>query len=202
MFTSYCGHCGSNWTNETPNCPNCGAPDHSAKKIGPHGNENSMNDDDIDNDSEISFRDSALEGMKMGAAMAAASEANNLIKAGVTAAALQAGVPLKALESAAFQKGTPVVAAMTLLYLAQRFPDLIPRSEFVERAAQMALAEATKESIAPMISALTPTLMALAASGEKVALAEAAKPKDDDDDKSSTEDAYGDDDAVFEISPA
>jgi len=197
-FTSYCGHCGSTWTNTTPNCPHCGAPDHSAKKTG--GNETTMNNDDND-DTEFSFREAAMDGMKLGAAMAAASEANNLIKAGMTMAALQAGLPIRALESAVFQKGMPVLASLTMLYIAETYPDLIPKSEFVAKAAKMALAEASAESIRPMIGALTPTLMALAASGERAAIAESKPKKEEEEEASSTEAAYGDDD-VIEIIPA
>lgn len=192
MFTSYCGHCGTNWTNQNPNCPHCGAPDHRAKRTDNPNETNETMHDDHDTD-EISFRDAAMEGMKMGAAMAAASEANNLIKAAATMAALQAGVPPKALESAAFQKGMPMLASLGLLYVAQNFPDLVPKSEFVERAAKLALAEATKETIAPMIQGLTPALMAIAASGEKAALKESEAAKQVSE-ASSTESQYGDDD--------
>lgn len=149
--------------------------------------------DDTETTEEFSFRDSAMEGMKLGAAMAAASEANNLIKAGATMAALQAGVPPKALESAAFQRGIPLLGSLGLLYLAQNFPDLMPKSEFIEKAAKLALAEATKESIAPLIQGLTPTLMALAASGERAALQESEAEKKREE-ASSTESQYGDDD--------
>jgi hypothetical protein len=152
--------------------------------------------DDLDED--FSFRDAALDGMKLGAAMAAASEANNLIKAGMTAAALQAGVPLKAIESGAFQKGVPVLAALSLLYAAERFPDLIPQSEFVAKAAKLALAEASADSIRPMIGALTPTLMALAASGERAALAESGNTEDEDEPKSSTEEIL---EGEFSVTP-
>lgn len=198
MYSSYCHHCDKNWNNATPNCPHCGSPDASARFDG------AKKEEDIPmNEEEESFRNVVADAMKDGAALAVASEANTLITSGIQMAAISAGVPPKMLESALFQKGTPVLGSLLLLYAAQEYPDLIPKSEFVAKAAKLALTEATKGSIEPAIRQAMPMLLALGASGEKMAKLEAAK-KDAEEAKSNDDfqSRINDDDvedASFEI---
>jgi len=190
MYASYCHHCDKSWTNVTPNCPSCGAPDPNAQYKGETENEDTM-------EKESNFSSNVADAMKVGAALAVASEANSLITGGARMALIAAGVPPKALESALFEKGTPLIGALLVLYCAERFPDLVPKSDFVTKAAQLALQEATKDTLAPMLQHATPMLMALAASGEKMASLQAAKEKKEagfearinDDDVDEAEDA-------------
>ena len=121
------------------------------------------------NDSTSTFTKSVAESVKQGALMATASEANNMIKAGVMKGLTAAGMTPEALEGAVFQKGMPLMSATLLLFLAERFPDMIPQSKHVARAAQLALTQASAESLEPLLKAAAPTLMALASSGKKIA---------------------------------
>lgn len=193
MYASYCHHCDKHWNNVTQNCPQCGAPDPNAQYTGEENHEDPMQ-------KESQFSSHVADAMKVGAALAIAGEANSLITNGAKLALISAGVPPKALESALFEKGTPLVSALLVLYAAERFPDLVPKAEFVTKAAQLALQEATKDSLAPMLQHASPMLMALAASGEKMAKLEAGdadnfETRINDDD----EDAHGVQDATFEV---
>ena len=190
MYSSFCNNCNRNWSNLTSNCPYCGAPDHNA--IHDQDKDTNMNE-------KTDFSSIVAESMKVGAALAVASEANNLITAGTKMALVAAGVPPKALESALFEKGTPIVGALLVLYAAERFPDMVPQSEFVTKAAQLALTEATKDTLAPMLQQASPMLMALAASGQKMAKLEAAKNNAGFEEKINDDDEDEIHDVTFEI---
>ena len=194
MYASYCHHCDKNWNNVTQNCPTCGAPDPNAQYKGEKETKDTM-------EKESNFSSNVADAMKVGAALAVASEANTLITGGAKLALIAAGVPPKALESALFEKGTPLVGALLVLYCAERFPDLVPKSDFVTKAAQLALQEATKDTLAPMLQHASPMLMALAASGEKMASLEAAKGKKEEDfgARINDDDVDNVQDASFEI---
>jgi len=118
---------------------------------------------------ESMFTKHVAESMKQGALMAAASESNELIKAGVSKALIAAGLPEEALEGALFQKGMPLMSATLILFLAERFPHLIPKSDMVVKAATLALTSATADTLDPILKAVTPTFLALASAGERVA---------------------------------
>jgi hypothetical protein len=62
----------------------------------------------------------------------------------------------------------------TMAVASEAFPDLVPKNDMVSKAAQLALSQATIETVQPLIQQVTPTLMALAASGEKLAALQAA----------------------------
>jgi len=197
MYQSYCTHCDKNWANATANCPHCGTPDSSASYDG------EINEDTMDEEKEGTFRSIVADAMKDGVALGVAAEANNLITMGVKMAALSGGIPPKMLESAIFAKGTPVVGSLLILYLAETYPDLIPKSEFVAKAAKLALTEATKGTIEPLIKNAGPMFMALAASGESMAKLEAAEAEKKERKREEFESRINDDDdaedAAFEI---
>ena len=69
MYSSFCNNCNRNWSNLTSNCPYCGAPDHNA--IHDQDKDTNMNE-------KTDFSSIVAESMKVGAALAVASEANNL----------------------------------------------------------------------------------------------------------------------------
>lgn len=185
MFNGHCNHCEYPWENATPNCPECGTPDPNAngqfdktarpkakkkpaqRKSPPTKRLASSNDGG-------GFRGAAVEAMKLGATMAVASEANNAIKEVGKKALVKAGVPELMLEGPVFEKGVPLVTSLLILYAAENFPDLVPKNDMVSKAAQLALSQATIETVQPLIQQVTPTLMALAASGEKLAALQAA----------------------------
>jgi hypothetical protein len=185
MFNGHCNHCEYSWENATPNCPECGTPDPNAngqfdkaarpkakkkpaqRKSPPPTRLASSNDGG-------GFRGAAVEAMKLGATMAVASEANNAIKEVGKKALVKAGVPELMLEGPVFEKGVPLVTSLLILYAAENFPDLVPKNDMVSKAAQLALSQATIETVQPLIQQVTPTLMALAASGEKLAALQAA----------------------------
>jgi hypothetical protein len=175
-YQSFCHGCDEHWTNTSPNCPNCGSPDPQAQRIQVKANgkkrrkakkENTMNEE---TDSvTATFTKAAADAMKQGGMLALAQESNELIKSGVAKGLIAAGMSPEALESAIFQKGLPVMSSAFLLFLAERFPDQIPQSEHVAKAASLALSSATAESIRPVIAAAAPTLMALASRGQQIA---------------------------------
>ena len=170
MYKAYCNHCGNDWENNSPNCPHCGTPNPEAESTDGGGRTRKRKSAPMnDNESTSTFSKAAAEAVKQGALMATAGEANNMIKAGVMKGLLAAGMTPEALEGAIFQKGMPLMSATLLLFLAERFPDMIPQSKHVARAAQLALTQASAESLEPLLKAAAPTLMALASSGKKIA---------------------------------
>jgi hypothetical protein len=145
-------------------------------------------------DEETSFTKTALDAAKLGASLAVANEANVLIKEGARKALVAAGVDQKALENPVFEKGVPMLSALTILFVADRFPDLIPKSDLVVKAASLALSQATAESIQPMLALAAPTLAALAGQGAKLAQLEG----DTVDPKEAQDQGY-DDAEFFEV---
>lgn len=173
MYEAYCNNCANDWKNTSPNCPHCGTPNPSAERIeSSDGGRTRRKKSKTMNENESNtsaFTKAVTESVKQGALMATAKEANDLIKTGVTKGLVAAGVSEEALEGVIFQKGMPLMSATLILFLAERFPDAIPKSGHVARAAQLALTTATAESLEPLLKAAAPTLMALASSGEKIA---------------------------------
>lgn len=196
MYTSYCSHCDKNWTNATANCPHCGSPDPSANYNGARENEDITMDEEVEN----TFTSAVVDAMKLGVTAAAANEANNLITQTAKLALVGMGVNPKALEGPLYEKGMPILGALMILGAAEYLPDLVPKSDFVSKAAKLALTEATKNTVAPVLAQATPMMLALAASGEKMAKLEAAKAKADKEEE--FEKRINDDDvedAAFEI---
>lgn len=192
MFEGYCSNCDEVWSNATPNCPECGQPDPNAKgefEGGVDQNGGSRPKRRAKRKStrrkavssgDGGFRGAAVEAMKLGATMAVASEANNAIKEMSKKALVKAGVPeLMLEESVLFNKGVPLASSILILWLSENFPELVPKNEMVSKASQLALSQATIETIQPLIKQVTPTLMALAASGEKLAALEAANNEEE-----------------------
>jgi len=202
MYKAYCNHCDNDWTNNSPNCPHCGTPNPSAERISGGGRTSKKKNRTMNDDSPTSaFSKSVAESVKQGALMATAKEANDLIKVGVTKGLIAAGVSEEALEGVIFQKGMPLMSATLILFLAERFPDAIPKSGHVARAAQLALTTATAESLEPILKAAAPTLMALASSGEKIAELE-GDIYDDEDLEDEVEDAeYEETDPPIDVTP-
>jgi len=178
MYKSYCAHCDNNWENSSPNCPHCGTPNPSAERIGGAKNKKKQ----TMNETESTFAKAAADAMKQGALQAAAKESNELLKAGVAKALVAAGVDPDSLDNPVFNKGVPLASACVLLFLAERFPDAIPKAEYVAKAAKMALTQATTDTIEPMIAAAAPTLLQLASAGEKAKELEGDLYDDEDDD--------------------
>ena len=166
MFRAYCNQCDETWENSSPNCPDCGTPNPSAERIGgnPKKARKTMNDNP-----ESNFMASAAKAMKQGAALAAANEANNVIKHGAAKALLAAGISQEALDGAAFQKGLPALTALAILFAAEKFPHLIPKSDMVIKAAGLALTSASAEALEPLLAQALPLMAALASAGEKMA---------------------------------
>lgn len=169
MFEAYCNNCGQNWENSSPNCPHCGTPNHSAERVSAEEPTRRTRKKVTmpEKGTTSAFTKSLAESVKQGALMATANEANTLIKSGVVKGLAAAGVPEEALEGAIFQKGLPLMSATVILFLAERFPDMIPKSDSVARAAQLALTQASADTIEPLLQAAAPTLMALASAGDK-----------------------------------
>ena len=177
IYTSHCQACQETWQNTAPNCPYCGLEDMTAIEVGAETPKNSkratkkkaakpMNEQDT---ISSTFAKAAADAVKQGGMLAAANESNEIIKALVSKGLIAAGASPEALEGAIFQKGLPVMSSAFLLFLCERFPDLIPKSEFVAKAASLALTSASAETFQPMLRAVTPALLAIASKGEKIA---------------------------------
>lgn len=195
MFQAYCSQCDSNWENSSPNCPDCGTPNPGAERVGGRKTrtKKSMNEE-----TESNFMSSAAKAMKQGAALAAANEANNVIKTGAAKALMAAGVSQEALESPAFQKGMPALVALATLFAAERFPHLVPKSDMVIKAAGLALTSASAEALEPMLAHALPMLTALASAGEKMGELEGDVYEEEEEEEGEEE---GEDyvDAEFEV---
>ncbi len=78
-----------------------------------------------------------------------------------------------------------------------------PKSEYVARAAQLALTQASAETIEPLLKAAAPTLMALASSGEKIAELEGDIYEDEElEDEDEVEDAEYEEQEPIDVTPA
>ena len=130
------------------------------------------------------FGTAFADAAKLGAKMAIAAEATAAITSISKAALVKAGVPeLMLEESELLNKGVPLVSSILVLWLSENYPDLVPKSEFVNEGAKLALSQATQDTIKPLLKQAVPGLLALAASGEKLAKLEQGGSKQADDDE-------------------
>lgn len=166
MFQAYCSQCDDSWENDSPNCPDCGTDNPSAERIG--GQPKTRLKKPMKPGTESTFMSSATKAMKQGAALAAANEANNVIKTGAAKALLAAGLSQEAIDSPAFQKGMPALVALVTLFVAEKYPGVIPKSDMVVKAAGLALTSASAEALEPLLGHAMPMLTALASAGEKL----------------------------------